>query len=130
MDKSPGVVTVKDGADDDGYLQVLSGPWQGYELAVTRALGHKNMEPYGVVPDPHVVSVEATREDCCLVLASDGVWDVMDGQEVVNRVMEAAGEGKKAAQIAKMLVEEAVELGLNSPCGEADNTSAIVVLFP
>ncbi len=38
-------------------------------------------------------------------MASDGVWDVMDGQEAVNRVMEAASEGKTAAQAAKMLVE-------------------------
>lgn len=39
------------------------------------------------------------------IMASDGVWDVMDGQEAVNRVMEVASEGKTAAQAAKMLVE-------------------------
>lgn len=126
----PGEVEVKDGPRGDGYLQVLSGPWQGYELAVTRALGHKHMAAYGVTAEPHVVAFEAGERDCCLILASDGVWDVMDGQEVVNRVMEAAGEGKSATQAAKALVEDAVELGLNSPCGEADNTSAVVVLLP
>ncbi|GFR40740.1 hypothetical protein Agub_g1350 [Astrephomene gubernaculifera] len=126
----PGVVKIKDGTGEDGYMQVVSGPWQGYELAVTRALGHKHMADYGVLPQPHVVSLEAGRDDCCLVLASDGVWDVMDGPEVVNRVMEAAADGKKATEAAKMLVEAAVDLGINSPCGEADNTSAIVVYFP
>ncbi|GLC73986.1 hypothetical protein PLESTF_001444800 [Pleodorina starrii] len=127
---SPGVVTVKDGVTGDGYLQVLSGPWHGYELAVTRALGHKHMAQYGVLTEPHVVSLDTKPEDCCLVLASDGVWDVMDGREVVNRVMEAVREGKSAAQAAKMLVQEAVELGVNSPGGEADNTSAIVIMLP
>ncbi|GIL51740.1 hypothetical protein Vafri_7664 [Volvox africanus] len=126
---SPGVVTVKDGANGDGYLQVLSGAWQGYELAVTRALGHKHMAQYGVLVEPHIVSLQAKPEDCCLVLASDGVWDVMDGQEVVNRVMEAVGEGKTAAQAAKMLVQDAVDLGINSPSGDADNTSAIVIML-
>lgn len=113
----------------DGYLHVLEGPWMGYELAVSRALGHKHMEEYGVIPDPHVMCFEAKPEDCCLILASDGVWDAMDGQEAVNRVMEAVGEGKSAAQAARILVEDAVELGMGSPCQEADNTSAIVMLF-
>ncbi|GIL86703.1 hypothetical protein Vretifemale_14948 [Volvox reticuliferus] len=126
---SPGVVTVKDGVTGDGYLQVLSGPWRGYELAVTRALGHKHMAQYGVLVEPHVVSLQTKPEDCCLILASDGVWDVMDGQEVVNRVMEAVGEGKTAAQAAKMLVQDAVDLGTNSPSGDADNTSAIVIML-
>ncbi|KAG2498060.1 hypothetical protein HYH03_003821 [Edaphochlamys debaryana] len=126
----PGLVTVKDGPNSDGYMCVVSGAWQGYELAVTRALGHKHMADYGVLPEPYVASFTAKPEDCCMVLASDGVWDVMDGQEVVNRVMDAAGEGKTAAQAAKMLVQDAVDLGINSPSGEADNTSAIVVLYP
>ncbi|KAG2433570.1 hypothetical protein HYH02_012687 [Chlamydomonas schloesseri] len=124
-----GKVHLKDGPHEDGYLQVVTGPWQGYELSVTRALGHKHMSDHGVLTEPYVVTFEASKDDCCLIMASDGVWDVMDGQEAVNRVMEAASEGKTAAQAAKMLVEEAVELGVKSPCGEADNTSAIVVFF-
>ncbi|PNH04301.1 putative protein phosphatase 2C 12 [Tetrabaena socialis] len=123
-------VNIKDGANEDGYLQVLSGPWQGYELSVTRALGHKHMADHGVLTTPHVVSFEADPADCCMVLASDGVWDVMGPEDAVNRVMEAANEGKTAAQAAKMLVQEAVDLGISSPSGEADNTSAIVVFFP
>lgn len=70
----PGVVTVKDGIYDDGYMQVLTGPWQGYELAVTRALGHKHMAGFGVLTEPHVVCLEAGPEDCCLVGRAWGAW--------------------------------------------------------
>ncbi len=52
---------------------MLEGPYAGYELAVTRALGHKNMEPLGVLDDPHVVMLDMDpAEHCCLVRAGKG----------------------------------------------------------
>lgn len=61
------------------------------------------------------------------VLASDGIWDVMSPREVVSHVMESASERKTAQQAAAALVDAAVQLGLSSPGGEQDNTSAIVM---
>lgn len=62
-----GTVNLKDAAHEDGYLQVVTGPWQGYELSVTRALGHKHMSEHGVLTEPYVVTFEASKDDCCLV---------------------------------------------------------------
>ncbi len=61
------------------------------------------------------------------MVASDGVWDVMSPSEVVGFVMDLASEGKTAPQAAAALVRHAVELGLASPGGSHDNTSAAVV---
>ncbi len=61
------------------------------------------------------------------MLASDGVWDVMSPSEVVNHVMDSAAERKTAQQAAAELVKRAVELGMGSPSGEQDNTSAAVI---
>lgn len=59
----------------DGYLAVFEGLWAGYELSVTRALGHKNMEQYGVLDDPYVTVFNVEEEKHkCLVIASDGIW--------------------------------------------------------
>lgn len=59
----------------DGYIQVTAGPWSGYELSVTRALGHKNIEAYGVIDDPYVTMINLEEDKHrCLVIASDGVW--------------------------------------------------------
>ncbi|KAF5843263.1 phosphatase 2C-like domain-containing protein [Dunaliella salina] len=93
---------------EDGYIQAAAGPWAGYELSVTRALGHKNMEAYGVVAKPHVSMLKLEQKHTCLVLASDGVWDVMQPDEA--------------------LVQHAVQLGLSTQQHQ-DNTSAIVVFF-
>mmetsp|Transcript_37336 Transcript_37336/g.83082 ORF Transcript_37336/g.83082 Transcript_37336/m.83082 type:complete len:363 (-) Transcript_37336:1554-2642(-) len=114
---------------EDGYLQVIDGPWAGYELSITRALGHKNMEQYGVLSEPYVTTMHLGDKHCCLVIASDGVWDVMNGDEVVTHVMDSVAEGKTAQQAAAALVQHAVELGMSSPQEEADNTSAVVVVF-
>jgi hypothetical protein len=51
----------------DGYLTVMSGPLAGYELSVTRALGHKHMQQYGIIPVPYVCSVDLTPDDLVLV---------------------------------------------------------------
>lgn len=65
---------------------------------------------------------------CLQVIASDGLWDVMCGQEVVEFVMEGRKRGESASVIAHRLVETAVDKGLNT-LDEQDNTSAIVVFF-
>ncbi|KAF5733835.1 protein phosphatase 2C 37 [Tripterygium wilfordii] len=45
-------------------------------LAMSRAIGDNYLKPY-VIPDPEVTVTERTAEDECLILASDGLWDVV-----------------------------------------------------
>ncbi len=63
------------------------------------------------------------------MIASDGVWDSMNADEVVKHVMASTAAGKSAQQAAQALVKQCVELGLAGPHEEADNTSAVVLLF-
>lgn len=48
-------------------MHVVSGAWAGYELSVTRALGHKNMEAYGVLPEPYITMLKLEEKHKCLV---------------------------------------------------------------
>ncbi|KAK9061155.1 hypothetical protein SSX86_018335 [Deinandra increscens subsp. villosa] len=45
-------------------------------LAMSRAIGDNYLKPY-VIPEPEVTITERTGEDECLILASDGLWDVV-----------------------------------------------------
>jgi hypothetical protein len=54
-------------SEDRGYLSVFAGMWAGLELSVTRALGHKHLEAYGVLCEPTVRSLTLQPEDTCLV---------------------------------------------------------------
>jgi len=47
-------------------------------LAMSRAIGDRLLRREGVIAEPEITITERTVEDQCLILASDGLWDVMD----------------------------------------------------
>lgn len=53
----------------------------------------------------------------------------MDAREAANRVMDVISAGGSAADAAKQLVHDTIMLAECSPSGDADNTSAVVVVF-
>lgn len=113
---------------EDGYLGIKRGPWAGFELAVSRSLGHKLMSNYGVVPTPTVRKMSLRSSDTVLIVASDGVWDVMDPTEAVRHVMANLDAGMTATQAADELVRDSISLALDLD-GDADNTTAAVILL-
>ncbi|KAL1222150.1 Protein phosphatase 2C 37 [Cardamine amara subsp. amara] len=48
-------------------------------LAMSRAIGDNYLKPY-VIPDPEVTVTDRTEDDECLILASDGLWDVVPNE--------------------------------------------------
>ncbi|XP_076920975.1 putative protein phosphatase 2C 24 [Bidens hawaiensis] len=48
-------------------------------LAMSRAIGDNYLKPY-VIPEPEVTLTDRTAEDECLILASDGLWDVVSNE--------------------------------------------------
>ncbi|KAL4556894.1 hypothetical protein LXL04_035060 [Taraxacum kok-saghyz] len=52
-------------------------------LAMSRAIGDNYLKPY-VIPEPEVTVTERTAEDECLILASDGLWDVVSNDVACN----------------------------------------------
>ncbi|KAI4976714.1 hypothetical protein ZWY2020_050321 [Hordeum vulgare] len=61
--------------------------WDGYRvlgvLSVTRSIGDRYLKPW-IIPVPEVTVVPRQAEDECLILASDGLWDVLSNQEVCD----------------------------------------------
>ncbi|KAL6496486.1 hypothetical protein OROGR_029744 [Orobanche gracilis] len=61
--------------------------WDGYRvsgvLAVSRSIGDRYLRPY-VISDPEIMIVPRTKEDECLILASDGLWDVVENEEACD----------------------------------------------
>ena len=45
-------------------------------LAMSRAIGDNYLKPY-VIPEPEVTVTERRHDDECLIIASDGLWDVV-----------------------------------------------------
>ncbi|MCO5590442.1 hypothetical protein L7F22_044412 [Adiantum nelumboides] len=112
--------------------------WDGYRVAgllgLSRALGDRYLKQY-VISEPDVLCVPRTNDDECLILASDGLWDVVSNEiacDVARRCLpsarrrfehrrSASGEDMACAQVAALLVKLAYGRG------SRDNISVVVI---
>jgi len=91
----------------------------------------QNLQPQQqtiVLMSPHVTFLAGVRV-CSQIVASDGVWDVMDPREAANRVMDVISAGGSAEEAARQLVQDTIMLAECSPGGDTDNTTALVAVF-
>ncbi|KAM0953363.1 putative protein-serine/threonine phosphatase [Dioscorea sansibarensis] len=62
-----------------GRVIYWDGPRVLGVLAMSRAIGDAYLKPY-VISEPEVTVTERTGEEECLILASDGLWDVVSNE--------------------------------------------------
>eukprot|EP00252_Welwitschia_mirabilis_P014071 TRINITY_DN31099_c0_g1_i1.p1 TRINITY_DN31099_c0_g1~~TRINITY_DN31099_c0_g1_i1.p1 ORF type:complete len:285 (+),score=72.19 TRINITY_DN31099_c0_g1_i1:380-1234(+) len=103
-----------------GFVSNLPGdvPRVDGQLAVSRAFGDKSLKSH-LRSDPDVREVEIDLSAEALILASDGLWKVMENQEAVDIIKEI----KDPQVAAKRLTTEAVNRE------SKDDISCIVVRF-
>lgn len=54
---------------------------------MSRAIGDASLKPF-VTCAPEITSRKIDDDDCYLVLATDGLWDVMSNEEVASFVVK------------------------------------------
>jgi serine/threonine protein phosphatase PrpC len=93
---------------DDGYVErriFVKG--KGYPgLLMTRSLGDLSVKRHGVVSTPEVLEWPAPQ-GALLIVASDGVWEVMSTQEASEIIFEALEGGKSRQEAVETLVSVA-----------------------
>ncbi|WCJ30676.1 Protein phosphatase 2C family protein [Euphorbia peplus] len=94
-------------------------------LAMARAFGDFCLKEYGVISIPEFSHRLLTERDQFIVLASDGVWDVLSNEEVVEIVSSAPTR----ASAARIIVDSAArQWKLKYPTSKMDDC-AVVCLF-
>ncbi|XP_078174755.1 protein phosphatase 2C 37-like [Carex rostrata] len=81
-----------------GRVIYWDGPRVLGVLAMSRAIGDSYLKPF-VISEPEVTVTEIKEEDECLILATDGLWDVVPNElacQVVSRCLRAAASRSKA----------------------------------
>ena len=73
-----------------------------------------------VIAEPHVSTHRLTDADAYIVVACDGLWDVMSDESVANMVLDS-DDHAPCLNIAKQLIKEAIRRGTT------DNVSVQVV---
>jgi len=99
--------------DSGGF--VMSGRVNGV-LAVTRSLGDSSMKEF-VVGAPYTTETELSEDDEMLILACDGIWDVLE-DEAACQLVRGISDPQEAA---KLLVQEATHRYTN------DNITVMVI---
>ncbi len=92
------------------------------ELSVSRAIGDVRYSEFGVTHVPTCSEVARTEDMALLILACDGVWDVLDDNAAAKAVWECVEKKKKTVQEA---AQSLVELAFKK--GSMDNLSCVVV---
>lgn len=94
-------------------------------LAMARAFGDFCLKEYGVISIPEISHRILTESDKFIVLASDGIWDVLSNEQVI----EIVSSSPTRSTAARMLVDSAArEWKTKYPTSKMDDC-AVVCLF-
>jgi serine/threonine protein phosphatase PrpC len=88
-------------------------------LSITRAIGDFDLKKNGLICIPHLNKREICYNDKFVIVASDGIWDVITNEMLLNIVNTC----KTCEEIAKKIVNLSVNLE------STDNISCIVIGF-
>lgn len=129
-DHKPDLIEEKNRIEKLGGSIVYDEESQCYrigDLAVSRAFGDNTFKKY-VTETPEIFNYKIQPGCKFIVLACDGLWDVMENGQVVEFILEQcydlnSGKYKNDVNISKLLAEKAIEKG------STDNVSVIVIFF-
>ncbi|XP_019053273.1 PREDICTED: probable protein phosphatase 2C 73 [Nelumbo nucifera] len=94
-------------------------------LAMARAFADFCLKDFGLISTPQVSYRKITDKDEFVVMATDGVWDVLSNEEVVEIVASA----QKRCMAAKLLVNHACQAWENKYPNSKVDDCAVVCLF-
>jgi serine/threonine protein phosphatase PrpC len=89
-------------------------------LALSRAIGDRAERPH-VTAEPEIISVPVEGGDEFIIVATDGLWDVMDSSEAVEYVLALLGAGLQRNKVAERMVAEAMLRGTY------DNVTVVII---
>ncbi|XP_047058848.1 probable protein phosphatase 2C 7 [Lolium rigidum] len=105
--------------ENAGGVVTFSGTWRvGGVLAMSRAFGDRLLKQF-VVAEPEIQEQEIDDELEFLILASDGLWDVVPNEHAVAFVKEVVGPEAAARKLTEIAYRR----------GSRDNITCIVVEF-
>ncbi|KNA11664.1 hypothetical protein SOVF_133230 [Spinacia oleracea] len=109
-----------------GRVIYWDGPRVLGMLAMSRAIGDNYLKPY-VIPDPEVTITDRTSEDECLILASDGLWDVVSNETAVTVARMCLLNAEKSASPSRSPGNEAAEAARKESSDKACSDASVLL---
>jgi len=108
------------------WTPALADQNEEYGLSMSRCFGDFTLKEYGVSSEAVVTCHEIQNNDMAVIVASDGVWEVLSSQEVVNIVHE---NSRDATQACSRLIQQATQRWRDEEGPYRDDITAIVVML-
>ncbi|PUZ46599.1 hypothetical protein GQ55_7G093100 [Panicum hallii var. hallii] len=112
--------------DEPDVARVWLPTFNSPGLAMARSFGDFCLKNYGIISMPDVSYHRITEKDEFVVLATDGVWDVLSNGEVVSIISKAPSQ----VSAAQFLVESAQRAWrIRYPTSKTDDCAAVCLFL-
>ena len=81
----------------------------GPGLTMSRSIGDLEAKKYGVIYDPDIFKYELKENDKVIVIGSDGLWEQLTNEEVIEIIGECLNKDLKAKETTEIIIEKARE---------------------
>lgn len=99
-----------------------------YGLAMSRSLGDFVLKKWGVISEPEVIHTTFSRNDVFFCLATDGVWDVIEPQELVSTVTKCISANPPIKPAAYVVGHTAKLWQMQFPGCYVDDSTLVVAI--
>ena len=91
------------------------------QLNLSRSLGDFSLKNNGLISTPSIHKHKISEDDSYIIIASDGIWDVLNEEFFTNFCIENCN--LNVNELGKLIIKNAIEKG------SEDNISCIVILL-
>jgi len=104
-----------------GDIKWDGADWRVGDLSLSRSMGDIDNSPF-VTHKPEIFKYRISTQDKFIIMACDGLWDVLSNQEVVNFINEYLNQGldPRKNNFAKLLGDFAIR------SGSTDNVTILI----
>lgn len=103
--------------------------WHNFRgLAMARSIGDHNASTVGVIAEPEVHQYAFHEDDAVCIIGSDGVWELLESQQVVDIATQHAGEPTE--DVVDRIIERAAHMWKVEEGDYRDDISCIVLRVP
>src|SRR5204863_7013389 len=115
QDHKPDRLDEKKRIENAGGKVVMHGVPRVNGLAVSRSIGDRKLKNNGhskcIIAIPEYIQYQLTSDNLFAIIASDGFWDVISNEEVVQLVINITNESSDDSEIVHKLKNEAIRRG-------------------
>ena len=85
---------------------------------LSRAFGDWELKNYGVICEPHITRINLENDDKYIIIATDGVWDVLEDDDVYEL---SKFDNNNSLDLCRKIIQTSLDKGAT------DNISCFVI---